>query len=589
VPVFWKSRLISLVLLLLALLAGIGLFLTRDTGTPVAVATQRRAPIVDEKPVQTARALVPLATTRDEQRFAQQALTLADHEVDLAFNYEMRFAKEHPAPPTAETKELYGRVSRAEAQVKDDQNLIDELKKASTAKGAHVDELQQQMALIQAQLELDQDELDNAQQTLRRSGVDRLSRVQRQFARYQVAQQGAPQNVNFTTRDAATIAPSLLARVGAWRALRGKIKQLQDANTQAQQGANELQQQREKFQSQSTTSSPSESAPQQTQKSSDSSQSVIDSLRRLSADQKDLSDLARRMQDHQELATVYSNWVALALSQQRSALHSILLSLLWIILIVLATNLASQAISHFIPVAVTEHTRLRTLRLILRFSVQAVGVLLALFVVFGIPSQTSTIIGLATAGLTIALKDFIVAFVGWFVLIGRNGVRVGDWVEINGVVGEVVDITLMRTVILETGNWTDIGHPTGRKVTFMNSYAIEGHFFNFSTAGQWLWDEIELVVPADRDPYPVLDAIQKIVARETEANVRAAEQEWKSATNRYAAQAISAAPAINLRPTGSSVEVHVRYITRANERFVVRTRLYKALVDLLHRKEVPSA
>jgi small-conductance mechanosensitive channel len=586
---FWKSRLISLVLLLLALLAGIGLFLTRDTGAPVVFTAQRRPPIVDEKPVQTARGLVPLATTRDEQRFAQQALTLSDHEVDLAFNYEMRLAKEHPAPPTAETKELYGRVSRAEAQVKDDQELIDQLKKASTAKGAHVDELQQQMALIQAQLELDQDELENAQQNLRRSGVDRLSRVQRQFGRYQAAQQGAPQGVNFTVRDAAPPAPSLLARVVAWRALRGKIRQLQDANTQAQQGADDLQKQREKFQSQSASSSAPESAPQPTEKSSDSSQSVIDSLRRLSADQKDLSDLARRMQDYQELATVYSNWVALAFSQQRSVLHSILLSLLWIILIVLATNLASQAISHFIPVAVSEHTRLRTLRLILRFSVQAVGVLLVLFVVFGIPSQTSTIIGLATAGLTIALKDFIVAFVGWFVLIGRNGVRVGDWVEINGVVGEVVEITLMRTVILETGNWTDIGHPTGRKVTFMNSYAIEGHFFNFSTAGQWLWDEIELVVPADRDPYPVLDAIQKIVTRETDANVRAAEQEWKNATNRYAAQAISAAPAINLKPTGSSVEVHVRYITRANERFAVRTRLYKALVDLLHRKEVPSA
>ena len=161
--------------------------------------------------------------------------------------------------------------------------------------------------------------------------------------------------------------------------------------------------------------------------------------------------------------------------------------------------------------------------------------------------------------------------------------------EINGVVGEVVEITLLRTVILETGNWTDIGHPTGRKVTFMNSYAIEGHFFNFSTAGQWLWDEIELAVPADRDPYPVLDAIQKLVASETASNVQTAEQEWKSATNRFAAKTISAAPAINLRPTGSSVEVHVRYITRANERFAMRTRLYQALVDLLHRKAAPSS
>jgi small-conductance mechanosensitive channel len=47
-----------------------------------------------------------------------------------------------------------------------------------------------------------------------------------------------------------------------------------------------------------------------------------------------------------------------------------------------------------------------------------------------------------------------------------DGVRVGDWVEINGVVGEVTEISLFRTVLLETGNWTDTGHPTGRKVAW---------------------------------------------------------------------------------------------------------------------------
>jgi len=69
---------------------------------------------------------------------------------------------------------------------------------------------------------------------------------------------------------------------------------------------------------------------------------------------------------------------------------------------------------------------------VVRFAVQAVGVLLILFVVLGVPNQMPTIIGLAGAGLTVAMKDFIVAFFGWFMLMGRNGIRVGDWVEING-------------------------------------------------------------------------------------------------------------------------------------------------------------
>jgi small-conductance mechanosensitive channel len=272
--------------------------------------------------------------------------------------------------------------------------------------------------------------------------------------------------------------------------------------------------------------------------------------------------------------------------QQRAAIHKVILSVLWIILIFFAVYLIGLVIDHFLPGASTEHNRIRTLRIVIRFAVQVIGVLLALFVIFGAPQQMPTILGLAGAGLTVALKDFIVAFVGWFVLMGRNGIKVGDWVEINGVVGEVIEISLFRTVLLETGNWTDTGHPTGRKVAFVNSYAIEGHFFNFSTTGQWLWDELEIMVPSSEDPYPIIESIQKMVVKETEENAQAAEKEWKQATTRYRVQSVTATPAVNLRPTTSGVEVHIRYITRAHERYETRARLYQALVDLLRRKGV---
>jgi small-conductance mechanosensitive channel len=135
-----------------------------------------------------------------------------------------------------------------------------------------------------------------------------------------------------------------------------------------------------------------------------------------------------------------------------------------------------------------------TLQAVISAGLQIIALGLILLVIFGPPSQLATILGLAGAGLTVALKDFIVSFLGWFVLMGRNGIRLGDWVEINGVTGEVVELGMFHTVLLETGNWTDSGHPTGRRVTFTNSFAIEGHYFNFSTSGQWLWDELTLVL-----------------------------------------------------------------------------------------------
>jgi len=184
----------------------------------------------------------------------------------------------------------------------------------------------------------------------------------------------------------------------------------------------------------------------------------------------------------------------------------------------------------------------------------------------------------------VALKDFIVSFFGWFVLMGKNGMGLGDWVEINGVTGEVAELGMFHTVLLETGNWTDSGHPTGRRVTFTNSFAIEGHYFNFSTSGQWLWDELTLVVDSSQSPYPIVDAIQKTVLEATAESAGQAEKEWKNSAHSRSVGTLSAAPAINLKPVSGGVEIAVRYITRASERYAMRSKLYQAAVSLISKK-----
>jgi len=212
-----------------------------------------------------------------------------------------------------------------------------------------------------------------------------------------------------------------------------------------------------------------------------------------------------------------------------------------------------------------------------------------LLVIFGSPRQMSTILGLAGAGLTVALKDFIVSFLGWFVLMGRNGIRVGDWVEINGVRGEVIEVGLLRTVLLETDNWTSPGHPTGRQVAFLNSFAVEGYYFNFTTSGQWLWDEIQLLIPWSVEPYAIIDKISEILTKETERNAQTAEQEWKRVTRRYGVRPFSPTPAVNVRSTKDGMEVIARYIARAHERSELRSRLSHALVRLIHPGKAVSA
>jgi hypothetical protein len=121
-------------------------------------------------------------------------------------------------------------------------------------------------------------------------------------------------------------------------------------------------------------------------------------------------------------------------------------------------------------------------------------------------------------------------------------------------------------------------------VSFVNSFAIEGHFFNFTTSGQWMWDELQVLIPASQDPYTVIDGIQKLVEAETAANAGKAEAEWQQTTTKYRAKTLSATPGINVIPTSAGIELHVRYITRAYERHEARKRLYEAVVQIMHGK-----
>ena len=132
-------------------------------------------------------------------------------------------------------------------------------------------------------------------------------------------------------------------------------------------------------------------------------------------------------------------------------------SVLWILLVLVAVYVASRFIEHLFTGMKAENKRIDTLRAVAKFAAQAVGAIGIAFLIFGMPNQKTTVLGRAGAGLTVAMKDFIVGFFGWFVLMGRNGLRVGDWVEINGVAGEVIEVGLLKTILLETGNWTDAG------------------------------------------------------------------------------------------------------------------------------------
>ncbi|MDR3673616.1 MAG: mechanosensitive ion channel [Holophaga sp.] len=561
-----------------------GLALTRDR-------TQAQAParhewLVDERPQLTARSLEALAVTPEEKLLVHQAQRVANHEVDLAFADALRQAAENPPPPTPQTRERLAHKLQEEAAVQADQLRIAELgRQASATQDTRLD-------LAKAQLELDQDELDQATEDLQRVGGDPQARIRRLQAAHAAADAAPP---------ALPAAPalfqngSLLGKYQAWSAARTKVQRLDQAGQEARAKA-QLVAQRRQIRAQRVEQERADrertkqaaaglAQAQDAQSAQAAAGGTLTSLQHYMGDQRMLSDMGRRIQDQQDLDEAYAQWGALARGQKRAALHVLIQWLMGVLLVLALVFVADRLFERGFRRMAEGQKRVGRLLKMAKYAAMATGTLAILCVLFGLPSQMTTLFGLAGAGLTVALKDFIVAFFGWFVLVGRNGIHVGDWVEIDGVGGEVVEIGLLRTMLMETGNWSDCGHPTGRIVSFVNSFAMEGHFFNFSSSGQWMWDELQVTVPPGQDPYPLVDAIRRRVEQETAANAKLAEAEWRQSAKRT--KGFSALPGINVVPTAAGVEIQIRYITRAYERHETRRVLNQALVELLRGQERP--
>jgi len=600
-----KRKIAAIVLLALLGAVAYGLFRTGQPASAPTINTEAayggaaQGPIVDQTPLLTAQRLAQMPTTAEELPFAQEALRLGDHDMDLAFAAAVRDAQEHPPVLSAEAKEIEARLQQSERAVEADRAEIARLTAAYEKAGADKkDALDDQLDVAKAQQELDQDEADDAKQDRIRAGGDPKGRIQSMVEEHEATSHVA--DTMHVSVDNSVEAQGLIHRVQRWSALRQKQLLLWHAKQDAESLAMSLTARHNALESQiisgkadaaqtnaqATSSAAAGGSRKPPNLNREESTNLVKATKLRASEQKTLAGFGKRIDDQKQLADVYAKWAGVLAAKQRSVIHRMLIGLVIIFGILLVGIFFDSWLERLLGKTSLDRRQVETMRTVTRVAVQICAVLFILLVIFGPPNQLGTILGLAGAGLTVALKDFIVGFLGWFVLMGKNGIRLGDWVEINGVTGEVVELGMFHTVLLETGNWTDSGHPTGRRVTFTNSYAIEGHYFNFSTSGQWMWDELQVVLPTGQDPYPVIDAIRKKVAEATTETAKQAEQEWQHAASSRQMSALSAAPAINVKPVIGGVEIAVRYITRANERYQLRAKLYQAAVDLLGPKAV---
>ena len=348
-----------------------------------------QATIVDLHPWQIAQALAPLAVSSEEEEYAHEAERLADHEVDQAFAAALRQASAQHLAPAGEAIELSQKVAQLQDMAKEDQSRVRSLT-SHPVDGAASDDLK----IAQAQLGLDEDELNDAQHDLARASGDVRTRIQQELAAHEAAMSkmngladSGSQMAVLSTRQYGTLAH----RVEAWFSQRSRHQLIQQAVQQARADAASLTMQHNALEALANAGSAAASSARP-------DAATLASLQRRREQQQLLTIYDDRIQTQQQLAGVYSKWAAQVWLQHRIVTHMGLRSLGTVAFILICVILVESAGTALLERRALDRRRMQTLKTILRLCVQLTGVLCVLLVTFGVPSQLSTMLGLATAG-----------------------------------------------------------------------------------------------------------------------------------------------------------------------------------------------
>jgi cytoskeletal protein RodZ len=233
------QKIATLAVAVLLIATAYGLFQTRrpPDNSPTSVSSANggtpSGPVVDQRMLWTARWLAQMPTTAEERQTAEDALHIADKEMDLAFATAVREAEQHPIAMSAEAKQIETRLQQSENAVAADQGKVSQLTaEDAKATGSKKDELDGKLNLAKAQLELDQDAVDDGKEDLGRAGGDQQARIQALTQEHEAVSQ-ISDNTHVTVT-APNEQRGLIHRFQQWSGLHRKQMQLWGAKGDAE-------------------------------------------------------------------------------------------------------------------------------------------------------------------------------------------------------------------------------------------------------------------------------------------------------------------------------------------------------------------
>jgi small-conductance mechanosensitive channel len=202
------------------------------------------------------------------------------------------------------------------------------------------------------------------------------------------------------------------------------------------------------------------------------------------------------------------------------------------------------------------------------------------------PQSLIVFFGIVGAGIAIALQDVFKNFAG-SVLIMLTGIySVGDRIQIEDITGDVIDIGIMQTTLLELRGWVEGDQATGRLTIIPNGKVISNAVNNFTKDHSFLWDEIEVPVTYSTDWRRAIAILASIAQQETGNVTSIAEKEISGIGERYYLPRRDIEPAVYATITDNWINLSLRYVTYVKERRIMRAKLNRMILEAFSKEHI---
>jgi small-conductance mechanosensitive channel len=247
--------------------------------------------------------------------------------------------------------------------------------------------------------------------------------------------------------------------------------------------------------------------------------------------------------------------------------------------VALAVWIAYHIVANVLRRQVKDPTHMHTLRMLVRNALLFGGSVIVLLIWLGVGSNFTVAMGILGAGIAFASQEVIGSFAGYLNIVSGGIYRIGDRVRIGNVVGDVMDISILRTTVMEIGEWVQADQYTGRIVTVANRAVFGDPVHNYTQHWGYLWDEIMVPVTYASDWQRATEIMLELGQHYTAELHADAEAKLQRMIDRYPLQLTSVAPTIYLTMTDNWVEVTLRYIVDAMQRRKTKAELNQELLQ----------